>query len=303
MICKDMKTILTLCWATAIMLMSSCGDTATDYDAIGVFETTEVIVSAKAGGEIMRLDIDEGEEVDHDAVLGYIDTVQTALKKEQLLATLSATGSKQLDKNRQLASIKQQISNLQHEHRRFSKLLESNAATQKQVDDIEQQIEIMKRQLSATEEQIGSSNNSLTEQSASIVAQIGQLDDMLRNSLITSPITGTVLAKYAEQGEYAVPGRALFKVGDIKKMKLRAYITAGQLTTLRLGQKAKVYADLGESGKKEYEGVVSWISDEAEFTPKTIQTRTERSNLVYAIKVSVVNDGIIKRGMYGDVKF
>ena len=132
---------------------------------------------------------------------------------------------------------------------------------------------------------------------------MAQIDDQIANSIISSPIKGTVLSKYAEQGEFVSIGRALFKVGDVENMKLRAYITASQLTMLRIGQQVKVYADLGKEDRKEFEGTVSWISDEAEFTPKTIQTRDERSNLVYAIKILVKNDGTIKRGMYGDVKF
>lgn len=145
-------------------------------------------------------------------------------------------------------------------------------------------------------------NRSIEGQSAGFAAQIEQVEDMMRQATITSPIDGIVLSKYAEAGEYAVPGRALFKVGDVSEMKLRAYITAGQLTELEIGQRVKVYADQGKEGRREYEGTVAWISSEAEFTPKTIQTRDERSNQVYAIKIAVHNDGFIKRGMYGDVK-
>ena len=202
-----------------------------------------------------------------------------------------------------MASIRQQISNMQKERKRFAELVHENAANQKQVDDIDYQIAVLQRQLAATTEQIGSNNNSLTGQRRSIAAQIAQLDDQARNCIIASPTKGVVLAKYMEQGEFAAPGKPLFKVGDISNMKLRAYITADQLTTLKLGQKVKVYADQGKTGRKEYAGTVTWISDKAEFTPKTIQTRVERANLVYAVKIAVKNDGMIKEGMYGDVKF
>lgn len=295
------KNILSLCATIAVLTACSSGEK--DYDASGVFETTEVIVSAKATGEILSLNVEEGQNVKCNEMLGLIDTLQLSLHDQQLAANQSAADSKRLDANRQVASIRQQISNLQKEKKRFSDLLAANAATQKQVDDIGYQIEILQRQLAATQEQIGSNNQSAGNQSMGIKAQRAQTEDQIRKAHITSPITGTVLTKYAEQGEYATPGRALFKVGDISRMRLRAYITAPQLTTLKVGQKVKVFADMGETENKAYEGTVEWISDKAEFTPKTIQTRDERANLVYAIKVAVKNDGMIKRGMYGDVKF
>lgn len=295
------KNILSLCAAIAVLTACSSGEK--DYDASGVFETTEVIVSAKATGEIISLNVEEGQDVKRNEMLGLIDTLQLSLHDQQLAANQSAADSKRLDANRQVASIRQQIINLQKEKKRFSDLLAANAATQKQVDDISYQTEVLQRQLSATQEQIGSNNQSAGNQSMGIKAQRAQTEDQIRKAHITSPITGTVLTKYAEQGEYATPGRALFKVGDISRMRLRAYITAPQLTTLKVGQKVKVFADMGETESKAYEGTVEWISDKAEFTPKTIQTRDERANLVYAIKVAVKNDGMIKRGMYGDVKF
>lgn len=295
------KNILSLC--AAIAALTACSSGEKDYDASGVFETTEVIVSAKATGEILSLNVEEGQDVKRNEMLGLIDTLQLSLHDQQLAANQSAADSKRLDANRQVASIRQQIINLQKEKKRFSDLLAANAATQKQVDDIGYQIEVLQRQLAATKEQIGSNNQSAGNQSMGIKAQRAQTEDQIRKAHITSPITGTVLTKYAEQGEYATPGRALFKVGDISRMRLRAYITAPQLTTLKVGQKVKVFADMGETESKAYEGTVEWISDKAEFTPKTIQTRDERANLVYAIKVAVKNDGMIKRGMYGDVKF
>lgn len=298
-----MKSNKVLLLAAIVAIFSSCGNKEMEIDASGVFETTEVIVSAKVGGEIKCLQIEEGLELQPDVPVGYIDTTQWVLKREQLVATLSATDSRKLDESRQLASLKQQIANLKTEQTRFQKLVKANAVSQKQLDDINYKLEVLEKQLSATSEQIGSANTSLSGQSAGIVAQIRQIEDQLANCNITSPIQGVVLSKYAQQGEFAAMGRPLFKVGDVGNLKLRAYITASQLTTLKIGQQVKVYADLGEEERKEYVGVVSWISDEAEFTPKTIQTRDERSNLVYAIKVAVKNDGTIKRGMYGDVKF
>lgn len=283
-------------------MLTACGDKDAEYDASGVFETTEVIVSAKGTGEIVSLNIEEGQTVKVDQPLGELDMTQLTLKRQQLNAGKDAAASRRLDTGRQVASLRQQIANLKAEHARFKALLKDGAATQKQVDDIGYQIATLQKQLAATNEQVSTSNRSIDGQSAGFDAQIGQVDDMMRQARITSPISGVILSKYAERGEYAVPGRALFKVGDVSDMKLRAYITAGQLTGLKIGQKVTVYADQGTKGRKAYEGTVSWISSEAEFTPKTIQTRDERSNLVYAIKIAVKNDGLIKRGMYGDVK-
>lgn len=296
-----MKKIMIL--ATGLAVLASCGQKDVDYDASGVFETTEVLVSARGTGEIVALNIEEGQQVKAGEELGRLDVTQLELKKDQLRSGKSAATSRKLNTAQQVASINQQIQNLQREKKRFEALLQDGAATQKQVDDLGYQIAVLQRQLAAVGEQVSTANTSIDGQSAGFDAQIGQVDDMLRQAIITSPIDGVVLSKYAEQGEFAAPGRALFKVADVSQMRLRAYITADLLTNVKIGQKVKVYADQGEKGRKEYEGVVSWISSEAEFTPKTIQTRDERSNLVYAVKVDVKNDGIIKRGMYGDVKF
>lgn len=284
-------------------VLSACGNNDIPYDASGVFETTEVIVSAQATGELLSFTVEEGMNVKADEKLGYVDTLQLALKKKQLTATLAATDSKWLDEKRQSASLRQQIINLERERKRFGDLLEADAATEKQVDELDYQIDVLKRQLSATEEQLNSHNKSLDGQCLSLEAQLAQLEDQIEKSVVSSPISGTVISKYAEPGEFVQPGKSLFKVANLEKMKLRIYITADQLTMLKIGQKVKVYADKGKGERQEYEGVVSWISDKAEFTPKTIQTRDERANLVYAVKVSVRNDGFIKRGMYGDVKF
>lgn len=297
-----MKTYQFFAGIMAAALLTACGNNNGDYDASGIFETTEVIVSARGTGEIMSLNIEEGQTVKAGQSLGELDMTQLVLKKQQLHAGKDAATSRKLDIARQVASLRQQIANLQSEQARFKALLKDGAATQKQVDDIGYQIATLQKQLAATNEQVSTANRSIDGQSAGFEAQIGQVDDMMRQAVITSPINGVILSKYAEAGEFAVPGRALFKVADVSDMKLRAYVTADLLTGLKIGQKVKVYADQGANGRKEYEGTVSWISSEAEFTPKTIQTRDERSNLVYAIKITVRNDGLIKRGMYGDVK-
>ena len=287
----------------AAALCGACTDSDVKYDASGMFEATEVIVSAKDTGELTSFNIEEGQQVQSGAIIGCIDTIQLSLQKQQLASTISATESKRLNASQQVAAYRQQITNLQREHQRFIQLVKENAANQKQVDDIDYQIRVLECQITATSEQIGSNNRSLTGQKASIVAQIAQLSDQIGNSIVTSPIAGTVLVKYMEQGEFVAPGKPLFKVANVNDMKLRAYVTADQLTGLKIGQTATVYADQGKAERKAYEGQITWVSDKAEFTPKTIQTRDERANLVYAVKISVKNDGLIKEGMYGDVVF
>ena len=292
-----------ICSVAIGLVLGACTSQEEQYDASGIFETTEVIVSAKGTGELQSFQVEEGQAVRQGEVLGWIDTLQLSLKDRQLAASLLATESKRLDEKRQVAHLRQQIENLQREKERFTALLNAKATTAKQVDDIDYQIKVLQNQLVATQEQINSSNSSLSRQSESIQAQRAQLEDQIRNAMISSPITGTVLTKYAEQGEFAVPGKALFKVADVSQMKLRAYISADQLMQLQIGQAVAVYADRGTTDRKRYAGRVVWIADKAEFTPKTIQTRNERANLVYAVKIAVENDGFIKRGMYGEVRF
>lgn len=298
-----MKIHQYICSVAIGLVLGACTSQEEQYDASGIFETTEVIVSAKGTGELQSFQVEEGQAVRQGEVLGWIDTLQLSLKDRQLAASLLATESKRLDEKRQVAHLRQQIENLQREKERFTALLNAKATTAKQVDDIDYQIKVLQNQLVATQEQINSSNSSLSRQSESIQAQRAQMEDQIRNAMISSPITGTVLTKYAEQGEFAVPGKALFKVADVSRMKLRAYITADQLTQLQIGQAVAVYADRGTTDRKRYAGRVVWIADKAEFTPKTIQTRNERANLVYAVKIAVENDGFIKRGMYGEVRF
>lgn len=287
----------------ALLALTACAGSEPDYDASGVFEATEVIVSAKAQGELVSFSVEEGSQVVAAQAVGCIDTVQLSLRKRQLEATERATGSRRLDTGRQVASLRQQIANLRREEARFRQLVADGAAPQKQLDDLGYQITVLQRQLAAATENVQTANSSLSGQEEALAAQIAQLDDQISHSVVRSPIAGTVLAKYAEAGEYAAPGRALFKVADLRRMTLRAYVTAPQLTALKLGQRVRVFADDGEEGRREYAGRLTWISDKAEFTPKTIQTRDERANLVYAVKVSVTNDGYIKQGMYGEVKF
>ena len=284
------------------VLFFACHGEDGEYDATGVFETTEVIVSAQGTGEIMRFDIDEGKTVDAEVELGYIDTVQLSLKKQELLANLEATDSRRYDVARQIASLREEIATQKREQQRYQNLVQAKAANQKQLDDINARLATLEKQLAAQTETLENGNRTVSGQVRMLEAQLAQVEDQIGKCRISSPINGTILSKYAEAGELASQGRALFKVGDIVNMYLRAYITADQLTELKIGQSVRVFADEGESGRREYAGTVSWISDKAEFTPKTIQTRDERANLVYAVKIQIQNDGFVKRGMYGEIK-
>lgn len=286
-----------------VLLAASCVEGNKAYDASGVFESTEVTVSAEGNGKILSLDLQEGDRLEAGQIVGCIDTVQLHLSEIQLEASRRAVGSGRLDISRQIAALESQIGKQRQELDRFTKLEKAGASNRKQVEDIQAQIETLERQLAAQEESLNSSNRNVSGQADALEAQIEQIRDRIRKCVITSPVAGTVLAKYSEAGEFAALGRALFKVADIDNIRLRAYITADQLTTLKLGQQVRVFADQGSSGRKEYAGTLIWISGKAEFTPKTIQTRDERANLVYAVKIAVENDGLIKLGMYGDIKF
>jgi HlyD family secretion protein len=287
----------------AVLLFSACNNKNSSYDATGVFETTEIVVSAKSNGEILQFDISEGQEEVAGQTLGVIDTTQLYLKKVQLQASLRAINSRRVNVANQIAVLRQQLETAKSERQRFAKLVSENAANQKQLDDINAQIVTLEKQLAAQTETLDNTNNSLTYEQQAVVAQIAQIDDQIKNSLIKCPVAGTILEKFAEAGELATAGKPLFKVANLEKIYLRAYITASQLTELKIGQQVKVFSDLGEKGRKEYAGAVSWISDKAEFTRKTIQTRDVRANLVYAVKISVKNDGYIKKGMYGEILF
>ena len=324
-----MKKILSL--ASIAIIMVACGNKEKEYDATGTFEATEVTVSAKSTGELKLFNLAEGEQVENGNVVGRIDAIQLQLKKEQLETTRGqlnankrqmassrkANNSRQLDLERQVASIRQQIANAQRERQRFTELVRDGAVPRKQLDDINYQIKVLEKQLEATSDQIRSNNASLADQNAGISAQIDgidsqvagleaqirQIEDQIANTEITAPFTGTVLEKYVEPGEFVTTGKPLFKIADTQNMFMRAYVTSAQLQNIKVGQKVKVFADYGNGQKKAYDGTISWISSRSEFTPKTIVTDDERADLVYAVKIAIKNDGYAKIGMYGEVKF
>jgi HlyD family secretion protein len=275
-----------------------------------------VTVSAKSTGELKTFDITEGQIVESGVVVGQIDAYQLQMtaqqleaQKRQLAMSRNATDSRRLDLEKQLSSINQQISNTQRERQRFSELVRDGAVPRKQLDDINNQIKVLERQRDATRDQIRSNNASLSEQSKGISAQIDGIDaqrkqiaDQIANAEVKAPLSGTVLEKYVERGEFVATGKPLFKIADTQNMYLRAYVTSSQLKDIKVGQKVKVFADYGGGQKKEYDGTISWISSRSEFTPKTILTDDERADLVYAVKIAIKNDGYVKIGMYGEVK-
>ena len=285
-----------------LALLSACGSRTSDYDATGTFEATEVLVSAEASGKLLYFHVEEGTRLKAGEEVGLIDTLQLYLKKLQLQASMKSVESQRPDVNKQIAATRQQIATARTEKRRVENLLKAGAANQKQLDDWEAQIALLERQLTAQMSSLQNSTNSLTEQGSSVAIQVAQVEDQLAKCHVVSPISGTVLAKYAEAGELAAVGKPLFKVADIDQMYLRAYITSEQLSQVKLGNRVTVFSDYGGDERKEYPGVVTWISDRSEFTPKTILTKEERANLVYAVKIAVKNDGLLKIGMYGGVK-
>jgi HlyD family secretion protein len=296
------QTKIVILGLSVAMLVAACSENGNSHDASGVFEATEVIVSSEVQGKILQFDIEEGRELKAGDCVGYIDSVQLYLRKMQLAANVKAVQSRRPDVGTQIAALSEQIKRTEKEKNRIENLIEANAANQKQLDDINTRIAVLEKQLNAKKSTLTSTNRGITEESSALEIQVAQIDDQLRKCRIMNPINGTVLAKYAEQYEVTAPGKALYKIADTRNMVLRAYVTSGQLTQLKLGQKVKVLADFGDKGEKEYEGTVSWIASKSEFTPKTIQTRDERANLVYAIKVSVPNDGYLKIGMYAGIE-
>ena len=283
------------------LLAVSCGGDG-DFDATGTFEATEIVVSAEAAGRILRFDAEEGDVLRAGRQVGAIDTVQLYLQKLQLERQRASVRSGRPDIGKQAASLREQIAKQQTERRRVENLLKDGAATTKQLDDIDAQLKVLGGQLDALLSTLENNAVSIDENSSAIELQIAQVEDRLAKCRIVSPVTGTVLAKYAEAGELASVGRPLMKVADLDRIYLRAYFTSDQLADLRLGQEVTVTADFGGERQLDYPGRIVWIASESEFTPKTIQTRNSRAGLVYAAKIAVENDGRLKIGLYGEVK-
>lgn len=289
------------CYGLLSLLAVGCGN-RDDFDATGTFEATEVTVSAEANGRILCFDVEEGDSVEAAVPVGAIDTVQLYLQKLQLERQVASARSSRPDVRKQATALREQIAQQQTERRRVENLLKDGAATTKQLDDIDAQLKILQGQLDALLSTLHNNLASIDENSSAIELQIAQIEDKLSKCRIVSPVGGTVLVKYAEAGELAAVGRPLMKVADLGQVYLRAYFTSEQLSSLRLGQQVTVTADFGGDERIDYPGRITWIASESEFTPKSIQTRNSRANLVYAVKIAVKNDGRLKLGLYGEVK-
>ncbi len=295
-----MKHIL---FISTILLLASCSGNSNRYDASGTFEATEIIVSAEASGLIQAFNLEEGEVLQAGQYIGSIDSVQLYLSKKQLQAQIQAVLSKRPDVATQIAALQEQLKQAHREQQRITNLLKADAATQKQLDDANAQIAIINKQIEGQRSSLRITSASLSEETLPLTVQIEQLNDQLEKCRIVNPVTGTVLTKYAEANEMAANGKPLYKVADLSQIILRAYITGDQFAQVKLNQPVQVLIDAKDGEYTTYTGTVVWISDKAEFTPKTIQTKDERANLVYATKIKVKNDGKLKIGMYGEVKF
>lgn len=283
------------------IIMTACSGNKNDYDATGTFEATEITVSAEQNGRLHSFNITEGMKLEALQQVGLIDTVQLALQARALGATKESIASQRPDLTKQIAATRQQLEKAEMEQRRFEALFNDKAATQKQVDDALSAVNVLRKQLEAQISALNNTTQSLNSQMSATDIQRLQVLDQLQKCYIITPISGTVLNKYMEAGEFATIGKPLFKIADIENMYLRAYVTSAQLSNVKIGQGVKVFADFGGGDRKEYQGTVTWISERSEFTPKTILTKDERADLVYAVKIAVKNDGFIKIGMYGEV--
>lgn len=294
-----MKRIIYI--AAVILTVSSCGN-KTEFDAQGTFEAIEVLVSSEAAGRILSFEIEEGMSIKAGMEAGTVDSLQLCLQHKQLSAQLSALLDSRPDTKAQVASLREQIAKQKSELKRVENMLKDGAATQKQYDDIEAQIRVTESQLSATLSTLDKSTSSINSNAEALEAQIAALADRIEKCRIVSPIDGTILVKYAQAGELATVGKPLMKITNLDNIYLRAYFTSGQLANLKLGDEVTVTADFGGNERYDYAGRIIWISPESEFTPKTIQTKDSRANLVYAVKIAVKNDGRLKIGLSGDVK-
>lgn len=283
-----------------LLILAGCSRSES-FDATGTFEATEITVSAEASGRILAFDVNEGDRIAQGQTVGTIDTVQLYLQKMQLERQIASVRSNRPDISKQVTALREQIAQQEAERTRIKRLLDDGAATTKQLDDIDASLKILNGQLEATLSTLRNNTASIDENSSSIELQIAQVEDRLAKCRIVSPVTGTVLAKYAETGELASTGCPLMKVADLDHIYLRAYFTSEQLAALQLGQEVTVTADFGADEQYEYPGRIVWIASESEFTPKNIQTRNTRANLVYAVKIAVENDGRLKIGLYGEV--
>ncbi|MFL5742805.1 MAG: HlyD family secretion protein [Flavisolibacter sp.] len=300
-----------------LFILSACGRHQENFDATGTFEADEVVVSSQLSGQLTSFPLEEGDSLRAGQIVATVDSQNLVLQRAQVKATIQSLNERTMDVQPQVKLLQHQLSvqesqlqNLLHERDRTERLVKADAATGKQLDDMNAQVDVMKKQMATTRQQIAVQRNNTTTQNRSILSekaplreQAAQVEEQISRSRIVNPVSGTVLTKYAEQGEVTAPGKALYKIADLSSLTLRAYVSGNQLSQIRLNQEVTVLVDKGANDYRHYQGKIYWISDKAEFTPKTIQTKEERANLVYAVKIRVPNDGYLRIGMYGEVQF
>ena len=296
-----MKKIIAM--AGVALVLNACGRKERQYDATGVFEATETTVYAEQTGALLTFNVEEGDTVGRNREVGLIDTTQLWLKMKQAEAMKSVYQSQKPEQEKQIAVTRQQLAKAKQDQQRYKELVADGAAPAKMLDDANSHVEVLQRQLDAQLSSLRVNTNALDKQMDATDVQAEQLRDQIRKCHILVPSKGTVIETYVERGEFVSAGKPLFKMADTENMFIRAYVTSAQLENIKTGQKATVFADYGNGGKKEYEGRVTWISSRSEFTPKTILTDDERADLVYAVKVAIKGDGYVKMGMYGEVLF
>lgn len=293
--------ILSFAWISSLLI--ACNNNKDKHDASGTFEATETIVSSEATGKIMSFSINEGDVLKQGQVTGYIDSTQLHLARLQLLQNRKAVLSGRPDVKTQIESLQKELDNALADKERIENLVKGQVASQKQLDDANMRIAVLQSKIEAQKSMLNITTSTLNEQGGTVDIQLAQVEDQLKKCNIVNPVNGTVLAKFANAYEMTSTGKPLYKIVDLSVIDLKAFITADQFAKAKLGQKVQVTVD-DEGGKsRTYEGNIDWINDKAEFTPKTIQTKNERANLVYAVKIKVKNDGLLKIGMYGEMDF
>nr|NQU90196.1 HlyD family efflux transporter periplasmic adaptor subunit [Bacteroidota bacterium] len=291
--------ILNLIFAASLIFLLACNRNDEKSDAYGNFEATEITISAQANGEIMQFNLEEGDLLKSGAIIGWIDTTDLTLKREILLSQIQAIKSKFPPFDAQIAVLEQERMNVERDQERIEKMFVDGAATQKQVDDISGQVDVIDKQI----ESVKTQRYAVASEIKTVEKQIDQVGEAVSKSVIINPVDGIVLTKYVNEFEIAMAGKPLYKIANLKEMKLKVYISGDQLPNVKIGQEVEVLVDMNETENRKLAGTISWISESAEFTPKIIQTKEERVNLVYAMKVLVNNDGTLKIGMPGEVNF
>lgn len=292
-----------VCLLTLLLSLTACTNGDSTFDATGTFEATEVIVAAEVSGKLLSFNLEEGQTLKAGEQVGKTDSTQLYLTKLQLRENQKAVLAGKPNISTQIEATKKEIASAKLDKQRIENLVKGEVASQKQLDDINAKLDVLEARLAAQQNSLNTTTSTLNEQSNAINVQLLSIEDQLKKCTIINPIDGVVLTKYTEQNEITVPGKALYKIADMSSLILRAYISGSQLPTIKLGQPVSVLVDGPDDTYKTYSGTITWVSEKAEFTPKTIQTKDERANLVYAIKINVKNDGYLKLGMYGEVKF